>query len=81
MQHNIAEIKVLAAEVTDKRGITRIGRREAPVDVNALGKIALASRPQIEHLLMTLLAGMGADYFERQLYLCRREIEHRTTQI
>ncbi|MES2920746.1 MAG: glutamate synthase large subunit [Verrucomicrobiota bacterium] len=76
-----AEIKALAAEVTDKRGIARIGWREVPVDVDALGKIALASRPQIEHLLMTRPAGMDADHFERQLYLCRREIEHRTKEI
>ena len=80
-QHNIAEIKALAAEVTDKRGITRIGWREVPIKIEALGKIALASRPQIEHLLMTRPAGMDADHFERQLYLCRREIEHRTKQI
>ncbi len=80
-QHNIAEIKALAAEVTDKRGITRLGWREVPIKIEALGKIALASRPQIEHLLMTRPAGMDADHFERQLYLCRREIEHRTKQI
>ncbi len=77
----VATIKALAAEVTDKRGIARIGWREVPVDVEALGKIALASRPQIEHLLMTRPAGMDADQFERQLYLCRREIEHRTKEI
>ena len=77
----IAEIKALAAEVTDKRGIARIGWREVPVDIDALGKIALASRPQIEHLLMTRPVGMEADQFERQLYLCRREIEHRTKEI
>ena len=39
------EIKAIAAEVTDKRGIPRIGWREVPVDPDALGKIALASRP------------------------------------
>jgi glutamate synthase domain-containing protein 2/glutamate synthase domain-containing protein 1/glutamate synthase domain-containing protein 3 len=74
-------IKALAAEVTDKRGISRIGWREVPVNADALGKIALASRPQIEHLLMKRPAGMDADAFERQLYLCRREIEHRTAEI
>jgi glutamate synthase (NADPH/NADH) large chain/glutamate synthase (ferredoxin) len=74
-------IKALAAEITDKRGIARIGWREVPVDLEALGKVAQVSRPQIEHLLLIRPAGMDADSFERQLYLCRREIEHRTQDI
>ena len=74
-------IKSLAAEVTGKRGIACIGWREVPVNADALGKIALASRPQIEHLLLKRPAGMDGDTFERQLYLCRREIEHRTKEI
>lgn len=37
-------IKALAAQDTDKRGIARIGWREVPVNVHALGKIALASQ-------------------------------------
>ncbi len=77
----MAEIKQIAAEITDKRGISRIGWREVPVDVDALGKIAQASRPDIEHLLLLKPAGMEEDVFERQLYLCRREIEHRTKEI
>ena len=77
----IAEIKALTAAITDKRGITRIGWREVPVDPDALGKVALASRPEIEHLLMLRPENMDADQFERQLYLCRREIEHQTKQI
>ncbi len=77
----MAQIKELAVEITDRRGIARIGWREVPVDVDALGKIARVSRPQIEHLLMVRPTGMEADQFERQLYLCRREIEHRTKEI
>jgi len=77
----IEEIKSLAAEVTEKRGIGIIGWREVPVDPEALGKVALATQPRIEHLLMTRPAGMEAEQFERQLYLCRREIEHRTQEI
>ena len=76
-----AEIKSIAAEVTDKRGIARIGWREVPVNPDALGKIALTSCPRIEHLLMHRPADMEAEHFERQLYLCRREIEHRTKDV
>ena len=70
----IEVIKALVAEITDKRGITRIGWREVPVNTQALGKIALISRPQIEHLLLIRPDGMDLETFERQLYLSRREI-------
>jgi glutamate synthase domain-containing protein 2/glutamate synthase domain-containing protein 1/glutamate synthase domain-containing protein 3 len=76
-----AHIKSIADEVTGKRGIVQIGWREVPVDVDALGKIAQASRPDIEHLLLLKPEGMDADDYERKLYLCRREIEHRTKEI
>ncbi|MES2475247.1 MAG: glutamate synthase large subunit [Verrucomicrobiota bacterium] len=75
------EIRKLAAEVTQKRGIPSIGWREVPVDTTALGKIALVSRPLIEHLLLGRPPEMDEDTFERQLYLCRREIEHRTKEV
>ena len=76
-----AEIKSITAKVTDKRGIAQIGWREVPINPDALGKIALTSCPRIEHLLMTRPAGMEAEQFERQLYLCRREIEHLTKDV
>jgi glutamate synthase (NADPH/NADH) large chain/glutamate synthase (ferredoxin) len=74
-------LKELSAEITGKRGIRQIGWREVPVDLDALGKKALATRPQIEHLIMARPEGMDSDTFERQLYLCRREIEARTKEI
>ncbi len=78
----IAErVKALAVEITGRRGIKLIGWREVPVNVDALGKIAQASRPDIEHLLLLKPEGMDADLYERSLYLCRREIEHKTKDI
>jgi glutamate synthase domain-containing protein 2/glutamate synthase domain-containing protein 1/glutamate synthase domain-containing protein 3 len=76
-----ASIKKIAAESIAKRGISAIGWREVPVHIDALGKIAQKSRPDIEHLLMLKPDGMDALDFERKLYLCRREIEHATTSI
>ncbi|WP_052572765.1 glutamate synthase large subunit [Haloferula sp. BvORR071] len=72
------QLKSLAEEVVAKRGITVIGWREVPVDPDALGKIALVSRPHIEHLLLLKPAAWDGDHFERQLFLCRREIERKT---
>jgi glutamate synthase (NADPH/NADH) large chain/glutamate synthase (ferredoxin) len=77
----VDEIKALAKDITSKRGITCLGWREVPVDLNALGRVAATSRPHIEHLLMLKPAGVDADRYERDLYLCRREIEHRTKHV
>ena len=77
----IDEIKSVAASILSKRGIALLGWREAPVDVDALGKLAASTRPHIEHLLMLKPAGLDADQFERQLYLTRREIERLTKHI
>ncbi len=74
----IEEVKAITHEVVGRRGIMQIGWREVPVNVSALGKIATVSRPHIEHLLMLRPPAMDPATFERQLYLCRREIEHRT---
>ncbi len=74
-------VKDLTAGIVAKRGINFIGWREVPVNMDALGKIALTSRPHIEHLLMDRPDGMDALTFERKLYLCRREIEQLTKDI
>ncbi|MFD2256393.1 glutamate synthase large subunit [Luteolibacter algae] len=76
-----ASIKKITEDTIGKRNITSIGWREVPVDVDALGKIAQKSRPNIEHLLMLKPTGMDQLEFERKLYLCRREIEHATKEI
>jgi len=77
----IASIKKITADSTAKRGISSIGWREVPVDIDALGKVAQKTRPEIEHLLMLKPDGMDALEFDRKLYLCRREIEHATKEI
>ncbi len=77
----LERVKSLTERVVEKRGIAKIGWRIVPVNTDALGKVALASRPHIEHLLMSRPDGLDDDDFERQLYLCRREIEHGTKDL
>ncbi|MGJ8632959.1 MAG: glutamate synthase large subunit [Luteolibacter sp.] len=76
-----ASIKKITADTLAKRKIEAIGWRDVPVKVDALGKIAQKTRPQIEHLLLLKPEGMEALEFERKLYLCRREIERATIDI
>ncbi|MEM9236873.1 MAG: glutamate synthase large subunit, partial [Verrucomicrobiota bacterium] len=75
------QIRSLAEDVIAKRGIKKIGWREVPVDPEALGKIAAATQPRIEHLLMTKPAHWEGEHFERQLFLCRRLIERETREV
>ncbi|MGE9269125.1 MAG: glutamate synthase large subunit [Verrucomicrobiales bacterium] len=70
-----SQIKSFAESAISKRGIKVIGWREVPVDPDALGAIAQKSRPEIGHLLLQKPADWDSDHYERQLYLCRREIE------
>ncbi|MDX1679096.1 MAG: glutamate synthase large subunit [Akkermansiaceae bacterium] len=75
------EVQTIAENIISKRSIPKIGWREVPVDIDALGDIARKSRPDILHLLMKKPEGLSGDDFERQLYLCRREIERETANI
>jgi len=77
----IQSIKKITAKTIAKRGITAIGWRDVPVDVDALGKVAQKTRPLIEHLLMLKPEDMEKLDYERKLYLCRREIEQATKEI
>ena len=74
-------IKKITSDTLAKRNISVIGWRDVPVNVDALGKIAQKSRPEIQHLLMLKPEGMDSLEFERKLYLCRREIEHATKEV
>ena len=76
-----AKIREIAEGIVAKRNLKLIGWRDVPVDPDALGRIALATRPEIAHLLIARPDELDADAYERQLYLCRREIEHRTNDI
>jgi glutamate synthase (NADPH/NADH) large chain/glutamate synthase (ferredoxin) len=74
-------IKDIVEEILARRGIRLLGWRQTPLNHGALGKLALATCPHIEHLLLEKPAAWDNDHFERQLYLTRRETEHRTSDI
>jgi len=75
------KLKTIAENIISKRSIEFITWREVPVAVEALGEIAQKSRPDIWHMLLKRPTGLEGDAFERQLYLCRREIERQTADI
>jgi len=75
------EIIALTEKTVTARGIEIIGWREVPVAKEELGIQAQKSCPNIQHLIMTKPTELSELEFERQLYLCRRSIEHGTKEI
>jgi glutamate synthase domain-containing protein 1 len=74
-------IKGIVEEILSRRGIRVLGWRQTPLNHDALGKLARATCPHIEHLLLEKPTHWDSDHYERQLYLTRRETEHRTNDI
>ncbi len=71
-----AEIKVIIEGIVSSRGLGFIGWRDVPQNLEALGKKALATKPEIVHLLVARPQELiDHDDYERRLYICRREIE------
>ena len=60
---------------TKEEGLTALGWRDTPVEVNAIGRVARASQPYIEQFFVARPAGMTQDAFERKLYLVRKRTE------
>ncbi len=74
-------IQEAAVSLAKGRGITFLGWREVPVQPNELGKLAAASQPNIQHLLLAKPTDWDGDQFERQLYLVRRSLERQFAEV
>jgi len=71
----VGQAKTIIARAIDRVGLGLIGWREVPVDPEALGEYARATRPQIAQVVLARPAGLGDHAFDRLLYRCRRTIE------
>ena len=65
----IVEQEILAV------GHSIYGWRQVPVDIKALGKKAIATRPEIEQIMFSMPIEINIAEAERQLYTVRRRIE------
>ncbi len=72
---NAAKAKVIAEGVCRARNMGIIGWRDVPTIPEALGQQAIDTMPVIVQLLLQRPEGLSDDDYERQLFLCRREIE------
>jgi glutamate synthase domain-containing protein 2/glutamate synthase domain-containing protein 1/glutamate synthase domain-containing protein 3 len=67
----------LVEAVLAQDGLRLLGWRDVPVRPDVLGASARAAMPVIRQVLIARPDGADDDDWERQLYLTRREIEHR----
>ncbi|MFW5680453.1 MAG: glutamate synthase large subunit [Pseudomonadota bacterium] len=58
-------------------GYTILGWRQVPVDMSVIGDKAIATRPEIEQIMIGNPKGADAETFERELFIIRRRIEKR----
>jgi len=67
----IVETEILAF------GYAILGWRQVPVDISVIGDKAIATRPEIEQIMIGNPYGVDPEVFERELYVIRRRIEKR----
>ena len=56
-------------------GYAILGWRQVPVDTSVIGEKAIATRPEIEQIIVGNAKDVSDDEFERELFLIRRRIE------
>src|SRR5215469_5880412 len=61
--------------IAREEGLTVLGWRDAPVNVDAIGRVARASQPYIEQIFIRGSLGMPQDELERKLYVVRKRAE------
>jgi glutamate synthase (NADPH) large chain len=61
--------------IAREEGLSVLGWRDTPVNVDAIGRVARASQPYIEQIFIRGAAGMSEDELERKLYLVRKRAE------
>ncbi len=72
-----ARAKAITEEVLRERELFLFGWREVPINLHVLGDKAQKTMPRIEQALIGRPWGMGAEDYERRLFLCRNAIEDR----
>ncbi|MGF1473972.1 MAG: glutamate synthase large subunit [Geminicoccaceae bacterium] len=58
-------------------GYSIYGWRQVPVDTSVIGQKAIATRPEIEQIMIGNPKGGDDETFERELYIIRRRVEKR----
>jgi glutamate synthase domain-containing protein 2/glutamate synthase domain-containing protein 1/glutamate synthase domain-containing protein 3 len=65
----------LMEKISRQEGLGILGWRDAPVNVDAIGRVARASQPYIEQFFVSRPHGMSETEFERKLFVVRKRVE------
>ena len=65
----------LLEKISREEGLSVLGWRDAPVQVDAIGRVARASQPYIEQFFVGRPASLTSDQFERKLFVVRKRVE------
>ncbi len=65
----------LLERISREEGLTVLGWRDTPVEVDAIGRVARASQPYIEQFFVGRPLNLTQDQFERKLYVVRKRVE------
>ncbi len=65
----------LIERISRDEGLSVLGWRDTPVEVDAIGRVARASQPYIEQFFVGRPAAMPSEEFERKLFTVRKRAE------
>ena len=65
----------LVEKISRQEGLGILGWRDAPVNVDAIGRVARASQPYIEQFFVSRPRGLSDAEFERKLFVVRKRVE------
>jgi len=74
-RHQRLQCEGILERIVREEGLTVLGWRDTPVDGAAVGRVARASQPYIEQILIARPEAMEEDAFERKLYVVRKRAE------
>ena len=66
--------------ISREEGLTVLGWRDTPVEVDAIGRVARASQPYIQQFFVGRPPGLTDDEFERKLYVVRKRMEKQVVE-
>ena len=65
----------IVERIVREEGLSLLGWRDTPLDVNAIGRVARVSQPYIQQIFIGRAEGMSEDELERKLYVVRKRAE------
>ncbi len=73
--HERLEAEGILERIVREEGLTVLGWRDTPININSIGRVARASQPYIEQIFVGHEEALTSDELERKLYIVRKRAE------